>query len=407
VKREIDVPGTSDLGVTVTSSVPKKSLAAPGAGALDPFVTEAKAERKAAGKTLPKVARAVGAVAITSLACKSLSIASPICVKEFRSAPGVAGGAMQSLVEHQVKSDSATIDARANELFFEEEARAELDKATRVEVCVSRDGYVRVCEHVDGKPFGATPMDKISSSLELRKGVGGTLVGTFAVTQNDGADCKFSPSPRTAGPMRLTFDDEHGTVTAQLTANERGSRPNLGCSLGTANMSWTQNYSISAQQSFTKEQLSAGGKLPLHLTGTMTGSGGYTFSNCRTGDGASANCPGGKNDGYSYPVTIDGAIDRSRHQDRQWRRPGPGAAPHAGHVASPRSGEMSDPQAPIASIPRIPPAPAGGGRRKKGDGRAIIWLVLFMLGGVVGVAFHEWLPVVGELFDGLAMQIFG
>lgn len=312
-KHDLDVPGASDVAITVSSSVKKSALAAPGDGQIDAFKTEAKAERKAAGKDLPKVGRAIGAVALTAMACKSFSLASPLCVKEFRSNAAVAGGALTALGRFEIKSDASVIDPRASELFLEDEARAELDKETKIEVCVSRDGYARVCATVDGRPFGATPMEKASRSLELRRGVGGTLVGSFVVTQQDGADCKFSPSPKTAGPLRLTFDDEHDTVTASLTAAERGSRANLGCSLGTANMSWSQNYTISATQTFTKEQLGGGGKLPLHLTGTMTGSGGYNFSNCRTGDGTSANCPGGKSDGYSYPVTLDGTIDLDTH----------------------------------------------------------------------------------------------
>ncbi len=54
--------------------------------------------------------------------------------------------------------------------------------------------------------------------------------------------------------------------------------------------------------------------------------------------------------------------------------------------------------APSVAGPRIPPAPPPA-RRKGGDGRYLIWFVLFLLGGVVGAAFYEWLPPVGELFD--------
>lgn len=312
-RHEIDVPGATDTSVTITGTVKKSALSAPAEGAIDPFKAEAKAERKAATKALPKVARVVGSVAVTAMACKSLSLTSSLCVKEFRSHSGVAGGAISSLLAHTVAVDAGSVEQRAEALFYQDEARTQLDKDTKVEVCVSRDGYARVCEHVDGRPFGTEPLTKASRAVELRRGVGGTLLGSFVVTQGDGTDCKFSPSPKTAGVMRLTFDQERDTVTASLSSNERGSRPNLGCSLGTANMNWSQNYTISATQTFTKEQLGAGGKLPLRLVGTMTGSGNYSFSNCRSSDGASASCPPGKGDGYSYPVVIDGSIDLDTH----------------------------------------------------------------------------------------------
>jgi hypothetical protein len=74
-------------------------------------------------------------------------------------------------------------------------------------------------------------------------------------------------------------------------------------------MSWSQTYTASATQSFTPEQLQSGGKLPLRLLGTMNGSGTYSFSNCRTSGGASANCPPGRSEGYSYPIEIVGELD--------------------------------------------------------------------------------------------------
>ena len=67
--------------------------------------------------------------------------------------------------------------------------------------------------------------------------IGGTLVGTFLVTQSDGADCKFSPSPSTGGALRLSFDNVKHTVTGSMKTEQRGTRPNLRCSMGTANMS--------------------------------------------------------------------------------------------------------------------------------------------------------------------------
>jgi hypothetical protein len=98
-------------------------------------------------------------------------------------------------------------------------------------------------------------------------------------------------------------------VTASFRADDHGTRPDMRCSLGAANMSWSQTYSVTATQSFTPAQLQAGGKLAVRLTGTMTGSGTFSFSNCRTPGGSSAACPGGKSEPYGYPVELVGEID--------------------------------------------------------------------------------------------------
>ena len=312
-RRDLSAPGANDLVVTVSGTTKKSALATPSAEQTSAMQAEAKAERKAAGHALPDIARVVGAVAITAMACKSAQLVSPLCIKELASDPGVAGGAVTSVTGHAVESDSTLLEERAKQLSYEEEARALFDKDAHIEVCVGKDGFARVCTQIDGRPFAAAPMAKVARVLELRKGVGGTLVGSFVMSQADGADCKFSPSPRTTGEMRLTFDNEKNTVTASLTANERGSRPNMGCSLGTANMSWSQSYGVTAAQTFTKEQLTGGGKLALRLVGTMSGSGSYSFSNCRTGGGASAGCPAGKTEGYGYPAEIIGSIDLDTH----------------------------------------------------------------------------------------------
>ena len=64
---------------------------------------------------------------------------------------------------------------------------------------------------------------------------------------------------------------------------------------------------------------------------------------------------------------------------------------------------MTDPSTPSELIhdvaaPRIPPAPPAR-QRSEGDGRWIIWFAMLVLGAVVGVAFHAWLPAVNVAFD--------
>jgi hypothetical protein len=312
-RRDLAVPGATDATIIVSGKVKRSALGAPGDADLSSFEAVARAERKAATKDLPAVARVVSYVGLTAMACKLAKLDSPLCVKEFRSDPGVAGGAISNIVAFVLPNDATTFTARAKELYIEDEARALLDKDTHISICVNRDGFAKACADVVGRPFGASPMQKVSRTFQENPMIGGTLLGSFVITQSDGSDCTFSPSPRTDGVLRLSFDDEHSTVSASMAADQRGSRANLTCSLGAANMNWNQNYSISASQTFTKEQLHAGGQLPLKLMGTMTGSGGYSFSNCRDGGGSSASCPGGKNDGYGYPVEIDGTIDLGTH----------------------------------------------------------------------------------------------
>jgi hypothetical protein len=306
---EIDVPGTSPVRVLVSGSLPRSKLHPPkDKSELEPYRDYARAERKTATRVLPDAAAAVAALGVTALACKSQKLALGVCVPELAKA-GATGGAVHGILEHQVATEGQVVTDRAETVWYEEDARSHLDRETKIELCVGREGFARVCTDITGRPLGNDPMPPAARTVDLRKGIGGTLVGSYFLIQADGSDCKFSPSPKTTGALRLTFDNEKNTATASLKASERGTRPNLSCSLGVANMSWSQTYSITATQTFTKEALSSGGKLPLSLTGTMSGNGSYSFSNCRTGGGGSVNCPAGKSDSYAYPVEITGELD--------------------------------------------------------------------------------------------------
>jgi hypothetical protein len=307
---DVPMPSQSTVRIGVTASKKRSELPkAPAGSGLDAFERTAGEERATAAKVLPDVATVVAVVGVAANACKSLKLKGPLCVDDLNRSSSTAGGAVQSVRAYKVGTDPVQLQARATALYVEDQARLALDRAVPIQLCLSRAGFARVCTDIDGRPFAAAPAPAVARSVELRRGIGGTLEGSFVMTQADGADCTFSPSPKTSGSLKLAFDNEHNTVTASLKANERGSRPNLACSLGTANMSWTQSYGATATQSFTAEQFQAGGKLPLRLSGTMSGSGGYSFSNCRASGGQSANCPGGKNDGYSYPIELVGEID--------------------------------------------------------------------------------------------------
>lgn len=311
--REISTPGVSEITVAVTGSVDKKSLTTPESDDMAPFREHAKEERKEAAHDLPHVARVMSALGVTAIGCRTLSLTSSLCIKEFRSDSAIAGGAISAFLEFDLGADTASVEQRARRLFDEDRARLQLDKAVHVEVCVSRDRAARVCSTVDGRAFAESPLQKATRAVDLKTDLAATLAGSFVMTQSDGGDCKFSPSPRTGGPLKLSFDDEKGAVSASMSTVEQGIRQNLSCSMGTANMGWNQSYSITATQSFTKDQLHSGGTLPLKLVGTMSGSGGYGFSNCRSSGGVSGQCPGGKNEGYSYPVEIVGEINLATH----------------------------------------------------------------------------------------------
>ncbi|HTJ81117.1 MAG TPA: hypothetical protein VL400_05315 [Polyangiaceae bacterium] len=306
---EIPTPSDTTVHVTVTGTGSKKAIgASPSGDELAPFDAVAKSERKEAQRALPEIGTVVAAVGMTSLACRALGVETSVCVPGLGKTGTQAGAAIVSLGSYEVPTSGAVVDERAVALYYEDRARAALDAAVHVELCASRDGYARTCAAVDGRPFAETAMAPVQRELTLARRVGATLPGTFVVTQSDGSDCKFSPSPRTAGKMTISVDSERGTVTASMQADEHGTRPDLGCSLGTANMSWSQTYSVSATKTFTKDELTASGKLPIRLSGTMSGTGSYSFSNCRSG-GASAACPGGKREPYTYPVDVVGDID--------------------------------------------------------------------------------------------------
>lgn len=61
--------------------------------------------------------------------------------------------------------------------------------------------------------------------------------------------------------------------------------------------------------------------------------------------------------------------------------------------------DIPQPRAPLASGPRIPAPPPGRQGKKKGDGRFVIWFAMLVLGAIVGVAFHRFLPFVNIAFD--------
>lgn len=306
--REVEMPGETTVRIGVTGSAKKSALDEPDKAKLDLFKKEARKERGAADKAIPDVNTVVAVVGVTALACRSLKLNWPICVLGLNKT--AAAAAIHGISSYEIKTEGREVDERALELYYEEEARATLDAQTRIQVCASREGFARACTTLDGRPLGDEPMALTSASLDLRRGIGGALAGSFDLLQSDGSDCKFSPSPRTKGTLKLSFDNEKGVVTASLKADEKGTRNNLRCSMGSvAAMRWSQSYTITATQTFSPRELQSGGKLPLRLTGTMKGTGGYSFSGCASSGGVSANCPAGKTETYSYGVELNGEID--------------------------------------------------------------------------------------------------
>jgi hypothetical protein len=307
---EAKMPGKTSLRIGVSGSVPRSEIPAPKRADLTDFRRAAEKERRTARKTLPHVEAAVAALGVTAIACAREKLDRPICVRELATGERAAG-VIDAIEGHDLGRDARLVDVRAEALYREERASAKLAKTVKIEVCASRQGFSRACTTIDGNPFGKTPMASQARAVELRRGIGGTLVGAFEMVQSDGSDCNFSPSPRTSGVLRMTFDNRQGLVTATLEADESGTRPDLRCSMGMANMRWSQRYSATLTQTFPREQLLSGGKLPLRLSGTMSGTSSYSFSNCRTSGGASANCPGGKRDSYGYPMELVGELDLS------------------------------------------------------------------------------------------------
>ncbi len=305
----VSMPGQADVRVAVSAAQKKSSLPAPASpSALDAFSARAADERETAAEVLPAIAMVAAVVGVTAQACAALGLAWPQCVPAMAK-DETAGAASYGIASHDIRITGPEAEQRKTELYYEEQARAALDKPVRIEVCLSRSGYTRACTEIQGRPLGAAPMAETARRLELRRGISGTVEGSFVMTQADGGDCRFSPSPRTTGPLSLSFDDKTGTVTAKLSANERGTRVGLRCSLGSGDMRWSQAYSATLTQRFSKEQLQGGGVLSLNMSGTMSGSGSSSQSNCRASSGAAAACPGGRSDSYNYPIRLVGSLD--------------------------------------------------------------------------------------------------
>jgi hypothetical protein len=303
-------PGKTSLFIAVAGTKKQSELGAPdGSAALAPYHDTAVIERGEAKRALPDIAAVIAAIGVTAIACRSEKVELSVCSADLGKSAAVAGGAVRAVLAHEPVTKGAVVDERARELYFQEQARAAFDKPLKIELCAARDGYARACAAWTLHPFAAEETPSARGTLELKKGIGGTLAGSFFITQSDGADCKFSPSPKTAGSMKLAFDNEKNTATATLKSSERGTRANLSCSLGVANMSFSQAYTITATQTFPKAELEGSGKLPIRMIGSMSGTGSYSFSNCRTSGGGSVNCPAGKSDSYAYPVELVGEID--------------------------------------------------------------------------------------------------
>jgi hypothetical protein len=300
----LSTPASSRVRIQV-SAQQTRGAAAADATALAPFKDLAVSEAGTAEKVLVDVAKTIGAVGVVAEACEKLKRTGALCVPQFRRA-AVVGGAVHAVQAHEVPRAGPLLDSRATTLFHEEQARATLDRALNIEVCFARGGYTRICTKLPGRPFGPTAMAVAGGAFEMRRGISGSVEGGHVMTQADGPDCKFSPAPKTDGPFTLTFDSKTGKVGARFSANGKGTRPGLACSLGSGDMRWTQNYSGSLSQAMSPSQLQAGGTIALDLRGTMNGSGSTSQSNCRSKGGASASCPGGRNESYSYPVHLTG-----------------------------------------------------------------------------------------------------
>lgn len=310
------MPTTATVQIAVAGSVKKSELGS--GGDLDAFTSEAKEERKTAQKQLGDVAMAVAGVGVVAMACQEAGVEASFCVSKLGRRGNYlsrAGAAVEAIRGHEVDT-SRGLELRAAALRDQDAARRRLDQDVTIELCAIRPGYSRACTEVKGRPLGDEGMATEKRTLDMRRGLGGTLVGSFVMTQADGADCKFSPSPRTSGTLNLSFDEKKGIMTATYSVKQSGTRPGLRCSLGTANMRWDQTYSTTATQSITPAQLQSGGSIPLRLKGNMAGTGSFSFSGCRTSGGAAANCPGGKREPYNYPVEINGTLDLATRTGR-------------------------------------------------------------------------------------------
>lgn len=308
---KLTTPGNAQVRIAVTTQVARNKLkGANGTEGLEAHTKQAARERSQANRAMAGAASLVAGLAVTAQACRKLGQNVGVCVASLDKAKSEA--ATYGLSHFRLQTKGRVLQERAMVLRNEHLARRIIDKNVRLEVCVSRRGFARSCARQIIRPFAERAQAPVDQTIVLKRGLAGTVSGTFELVQRDGADCKFSPSPRTSGQLSLRFDQKTGMMTAKLNASERGKRTALDCSLGTGDMHWTQAYTAKLSQRFSDAQLrTAGSRLPLRLKGTMRGSGNFRWQNCKSKSGTNAACPGGKTAPYTYRMELVGYLDTS------------------------------------------------------------------------------------------------
>jgi hypothetical protein len=130
-----------------------------------------------------------------------------------------------------------------------------------------------------------------------------TFDGSFNLSQSDDG-CNFSAAPATGGSFQIVADAKPGTVSGSFTGGGQGVRPDLECTGNFADLTWNQSYN----GTFSGTIDSAGN---LNMTGTLSGSGNSTWSDCHDANNQPFDCPANESGPYSYPIVVTGVLDEA------------------------------------------------------------------------------------------------
>jgi hypothetical protein len=131
-----------------------------------------------------------------------------------------------------------------------------------------------------------------------------TSAASFSLRQSDGPGCAFSGAPLTGGSIDLRLDFNTGSASGTLRGSGSGTRAGLRCGANTGDLVWSQSYSASLSGSLNP----ATGAVS--LSGTLSGSDGSSWRNCRTNGNPTA-CPVWGAGPYAFPVRLTGTVDRA------------------------------------------------------------------------------------------------
>lgn len=147
------------------------------------------------------------------------------------------------------------------------------------------------------------------------------VTGSHTLRQTDQPDCDYADAPRIDGTITITVQPD-GSLAGTMSGQGSGTRQ-LTCGTVTAQMNWSQRYTVQ----FTGKV--SGGRLTAN--GTLDNVNGTTLSGCTDG-GKPSQCPNYEGGPGSYAISLSGIFDQATGQ---------GSGSFSVDVARPTSGSWS------------------------------------------------------------------